>query len=104
MTKLLQMLATELVFFLDPHRYVIVGSGGSANGDAYVDLQRGDLVWRLATGRSELSLELRLQADRDYPAYSTDILKRWTSGERDDDAARLTPEIAVWVAQNLSRI
>ena len=104
MAELLQLLAGQLIFFLDPHGYSLVRSQGSAAGSAFVDLQRGDLVWRLARARGEVTIELRVNETREYPAYSTDILKRWLTGERDDDAALLTAETANWLGDHLAEI
>ncbi len=104
MLKLLHLLADQLLFFLDPHGYSIVSSEGSAKGSAYIDMKRGDLVWRLIRDRGEDTLSLRLREDREYPEYSTDILKRWLTGERDDEASLLTDDIAEWLREHLSEI
>lgn len=104
MRELLHLLANQLIFFLDPHGYSIIGSGGSATGNAFIDMRRGELIWRLARAKAQITLELRFRENRDYPAYSTDILKRWLSGERDDEAALLTDEVAAWVRDRLAEI
>ena len=104
MRELLHLLANQLNFFLDPHGYSIIGSGGTAAGNAFVDMRRGDLIWRLVRDRTQVTLELRFEGDPDSKAYSTDILKRWLSGERDDEAALLTDAIAVWVRDHLPEI
>lgn len=104
MAELLRILANRLIFFLDPHGYSIINSEGSAAGNAYIDMKRGDLIWRLARAKAQVTVELRLQENREYPAYSTDVLKRWLSGERDDEAALLTDEVALWVRDHLGEI
>lgn len=98
------VLATQLIFFLDHHGYRIIDSAGSAAGNAYIDLERGDLVWRIGVAKAQLTLDLRFERDRDHPAYLTDVLQRWLSGERDDQFALLTDEVAAWVAAHLSDI
>lgn len=102
--ELLQLLAGQLIFFLDPHGYSIVRSRGSSAGSALVDLKRGDVVWRLTRDRGQVTIELRLDETREYPTYSTDILKRWLTGERDDAAALLTAETAKWLRDHLGEI
>jgi hypothetical protein len=104
MEELLRLLANQLMFFVDPHGYSIVSSVGTANGSAFLDLKRGNLSWRLCRDRSQVTLELRLREDREYPSYSTDILKRWLSGERDDDAALLTDDVVTWIQDHLTDI
>lgn len=101
---LLRLLASQLIFFFDPHGYRIIDSGGRATGSAYLDLKNGDLIWRLARARGETTLELRLDRHREYPVYSTDVLKRWVTNERDDSAALMTDEIAVWLRDHLGEI
>ena len=104
MNELLGLLSNQLFFFLDPHGYSIVASQGVATGNAYLDLKRGSLIWRLTRDKMQVSLDLRFEGGRDDVSYSTAILKRWVSGTRDDSAALLTPDVARWVRAHLEEI
>lgn len=104
MTRLLELLADELIFFLDPFNYRITDSGGTASGDGFIDLQKRELIWRLVKSRGQISLDLRLQSTPEYPAYSADILKRWHSKERDDSTALLSEDLVVWLRSHLGQI
>lgn len=100
MEELLRLMAGPLMFFLYPHEYRIVNSKGTAKGNALIDLQHGELRWRLLRDRSQLHLELGVAPK--YASYSPDILMRWLGDA--PSTGLLTEEAMDWLRTHLSEI
>ena len=104
MLELLRLLAGPLLFFLDPHEYALVNSGGTAEGSAFIDLQKGDLIWRLARDRGQLMLDVRLVGKSPEESYSTDILIQAAEREFSKMTALLTDNVVNWLGANLELV
>ncbi len=83
MTELLQVLASSLVFLLEPGRFRIVdSSSGSSFGDASVTLQSEGLRLELVRDRSQISIRLQPVGSPTDDWFWLGVLRRLLDGDR----------------------